>query len=133
MSRRPVGWLAWSVCAAALTLFGLSLLLVFLGWSTPLPRGWISWQGQIISTVGFIGAPVLGGLVASRRPENPYGWLWLGLGLSGALLLLADSYAAYALVVAPSSLPAPRTVGNILGMGDGRHSSTVSLAAVPHR
>ena len=119
MSRRPVGWLAWSVCAAALTLFGLSLLLVFLGWSTPLPRGWISWQGQIISTVGFIGAPVLGGLVASRRPENPYGWLWLGLGLSGALLQLADSYAAYALVVAPSSLPAPRTVGNILGMGWG--------------
>jgi hypothetical protein len=119
MSPRAAARLAWSVCAAALALFGLSLLLVFLGWSTPLPKGWVPWQGQIISTVGFMGAPVLGGLIASRRPENLYGWLWLGLGLSAALLQLADSYAAYALVVEPGSLPAPRTVSQVLGMGWG--------------
>jgi MFS family permease len=62
---------------------------------------------------------VLGGLVASRRPENLYGWLWLGLGLSAALLQLAGSYAAFALVVEPGSLPAPRTVGQVLGMAWG--------------
>ncbi len=82
MSTRAAARLAWSVCAAALALFALSLLQVFLGWSTPLPKGWVPWQGQIITTVGFMGAPVLGGLVASRRPDNSYGWLWLGLGLS---------------------------------------------------
>ena len=103
MSTRTAAWLAWSLCAAALALFAVSLLLILLGWLTPLPKGWISWQGQIIWTVGFVGAPVLGGLVASRRPENPYGWLWLGLGLSGALVQLASSYAAYALVVEPDS------------------------------
>jgi two-component system NarL family sensor kinase len=119
ISRRTGAWIAWSVCAAALALFALSLLLILLGWSTPLPTGWVPWQGQIISTVGFIGAPILGALVASRRPENPYGWLWLGLGLSGALLQLAGSYAAYALVVEPGSLPAPRTVGSVLGVGWG--------------
>jgi hypothetical protein len=119
MSTRAAALLAWSVCAAALALFALSLVLIFLGWSTPLPKGWVSWQGQIISTVGFIGAPILGGLIASRRPENPYGWLWLGLGLSGALVQLADSYAAYALVVEPGSLPAPRTVSQVLGMAWG--------------
>jgi MFS family permease len=119
MRWRPTAWLAWSVCAAALMLFGLSLLLVFLGWSTPLPKRWVSWQGQIITTAGFIGAPILGGLVASRRPENLYGWLWLGLGLSASLLQLAGSYAAYALVVEPGSLPAPRTVGQVLGMAWG--------------
>jgi hypothetical protein len=116
MNARAATWLAWSVCATALTLFGLSLLLVLLGWSTPLPKGWVSWQGQIITIVGFMGAPILGGLVASRRPENLYGWLWLGLGLSAALLQLADSYGAYALVVEPGSLPAPRTVGQVLAM-----------------
>src|SRR3712207_6818204 len=116
MSARAATWLVWSVCATTLTLFGLSLLLVFLGWTMPLPKGWVSWQGQIITIVGFIGAPVLGGLVASRRPENLYGWLWLGLGLSAALLQLAESYAAYALVVEPGSLPAPRMVGQVLGM-----------------
>ncbi len=119
MSTRAAARLAWSLCAAALALFGLSLLLVFLGWSMPLPKGWIPWQGQIISIVGFIGAPVLGGLVASRRPENLYGWLWLGLGLSAALLQLANSYSAYALVVEPGSLPAPRTVSHLLGVGWG--------------
>jgi hypothetical protein len=119
MSARASSWLAWSVCAAALTLFGLSLLLIFLGWSTPLPKGWVSWQGQIITIAGFIGAPIIGGLIASRRPENLYGWLWLGLGLSAALLQLAGSYAAYALVVEPGSLPAPRTVSQVLGMAWG--------------
>jgi hypothetical protein len=119
MSHRTAAWLALSLCAAALALFALSLLLIFLGWSTPLPWGWVPWQGQTIWIAGFIGAPVLGGLVASRRPENPYGWLWLGLGLSGALVQLAGSYAAYALVVEPDSLPAPRTVGHVLGVGWG--------------
>jgi hypothetical protein len=119
MSARAATWLVWSVCATTLMLFGLSLLLVFLGWSTPLPKGWVSWQGQIITIVGFIGAPVLGGLVASRRPENLYGWLWLGLGLSAALLQLAGSYGAYALVVEPGSLPAPRTVSQVLGIAWG--------------
>jgi hypothetical protein len=45
--------------------------------------------------------------------------LWLGLGLSAALLQLAGSYAAFALVVEPGSLPAPRTVGQVLGMAWG--------------
>ena len=100
-------------------LFGLSLALVFLGWSTPLPKGWVSWQGQIITTVGFMGASVLGGFIASRRPDNLYGWLWLGLGLSAALVQLAGSYAAYALVAEPGSLPAPRTIAQVLGVAWG--------------
>jgi hypothetical protein len=119
MSTRAAAWLAWSVCAAALAVFGLSLLLIFLGWPTPLPERWVSWQGQTIQTAGFIGVPILGGLVASRRSENLHGWLWLGLGLSGAILQLAGSYAAYALVVKPDSLPAPRTVSHLLGVGWG--------------
>ena len=119
MNRHAAARLAWSVCATALVLFGLSLVLVFLGWSRPLPKGWVPWQGQIITTVGFMGAPVLGGLIASRRPDNLYGWLWLGLGLSAALVQLAESYAAYALVAEPGSLPAPRAVGQVLGMAWG--------------
>ena len=119
MSRRAGARLAWSVCATVLVLFGLTLVLVFLGWSTPLPKGWVPWQGQIITTVGFMGAPVLGGLIASRRPDNLYGWLWLGLGLSAALLQLAGSYAAYALVAEPGSLPAPRTIAQVLGVAWG--------------
>jgi hypothetical protein len=116
MSHRAA-WLAWSVCAVSLVLVAFSLLLVFLGWSEPLPRGWSPWQDQALSSVGNIGAPILGGLIASRRPENPYGWIWLGLGLSSAIVVLAEPYAAYALVAEPGSLAAPRMVNMALGSG----------------
>jgi hypothetical protein len=88
--------------------------MIFLGWSTPLPRGWTPWRDVAIETVGNIGAPILGGLIASRRPRNPYGWLWLGLGVSLSLLAFVEVYAAHALVVEPRSLPAPRTIVTIV-------------------
>ena len=116
MSHRAA-WLAWSVCAVSLVLMVFSLLLVFLGWSEPLPKGWSPWQDQALSSVGNIGAPILGGLIASRRPENPYGWIWLSLGLISAIVVLAEPYAAYALVAEPGSLPAPRMVNMALGLG----------------
>ena len=116
--NRAASWLAWSACTASVSLLALALLLIFLGWSTPLPPGWYTWQGQAIVAVALVGAPVLGGLVASRRPRNPYGWLWLGISLGLALLSFGQVYAAYSVVVVPGSLPAPRTVGHVVA-GEG--------------
>jgi hypothetical protein len=57
MSRRAAAsWLAWSVCAAILLILALSLLLIVLGWSTPLPQGRTPWHDQAVSLVGLIGA-----------------------------------------------------------------------------
>jgi hypothetical protein len=117
MSARASPWIAWSVCAATLLVLALSMLLIVLSWSTPLPRGWMSWRDQTVSLAGIIGAPILGGLIASRRPRNPYGWLWLGFGLGLALQSLAMSYEAYALVVEPGSLAALRTISHVLELG----------------
>ncbi len=50
-----------------------------------------------------------------RRPDNPYGWLWLGFGLAFALVSFAGSYAEYA--VASGKLPAPGTVAVAGGVG----------------
>jgi hypothetical protein len=116
-SARASSWLAWSVCAVTLLILAFSLLLIVLGWPTPLPRGWTPWRDQAVSLVGLIGAPILGGLIASRRPENPYGWLWLVFGLGLTLQLLAGLYAAYALVVEQGSLPAARTISRVLELG----------------
>ena len=110
VSTRAATWLAWSVCALSLLMLALVLMVAFLGWSSPLPRGWYTWQDVAIGIVGYIGAPLLGGLIASRQPHNPYGWLWLGFGLVSALAGLAWAYAAYALVLEPGSLPASRAV-----------------------
>ncbi len=117
MTDRYLTRLAWSLCALTLLFLALSLLLIILGWATPLPREYTSWWEQAVSLAGLIGAPILGGLIASRRPRNPYGWVWLGFGLGLTLQLLAEPYAGYALVVEPGSLFAPRTVSQLLGLG----------------
>src|SRR5918994_2542325 len=125
MSRRTAAWVAWSVCSVSLLLMALGLLVVFFGWSTSRPPGWHPWTYLANDVLLAFGAPLLGGLIASRRPENPYGWLWLGLGLGFALATFAPVYAAYALVE-PGSLPAPRTLAS-LGMSEG-YVMTISLA-----
>src|SRR5215203_491846 len=117
MSAPASSWLAWSVCTVTVLILAFSLLLIVLGWPTPLPQGWTLWRDQAVSLVGLIGVPILGGLIASRRPENLYGWLWLGFGLGLTLQLLGGLYAAYALVVEPGSLPAPRTISRVLELG----------------
>jgi MFS family permease len=118
MSRRTAAWVAWSVCAASLLIMALGLVLIFLGWSTPRPPGWYPWAYMANDIVPGLGAPLLGALIASQRPQNLYGWLWLGLGMSFALATVAPVYAAYALEVAPGSLPAPRTLA-ALGQAEG--------------
>ena len=117
ISRHTATWLAWSVCSVSLLLIAFALVLIVLGWSSPLPRGWSPWRDQAVSLVGVIGAPSLGAFIASRRPKNPYGWVWLGLGLSFSLTELAEPYAAYALVAEPGALTAPRTVNMVLSSG----------------
>jgi two-component system, NarL family, sensor kinase len=59
---------------------------------------------------------VLGGLIASHRPENTYGWLWLSFGLGLSLQLLSGADAAYAFVEA-GSLVAPSTIPHLLNPG----------------
>jgi hypothetical protein len=116
MSARVASWLAWSVCVLSLLVLALSLLLIFLGSSSPLPGGVTPWRDQAVSVVGIVGAPILGGLIASRRPHNPYGWLWLGFGLGLSLQLLSGAYAAYAFVK-PGSLVTPSTIPHLLNPG----------------
>jgi len=49
--------------------------------------------------------PIVGWLIASRRPGNRIGWIFLVVGLSQALEALATMYATYGLVTVPGSLP----------------------------
>jgi MFS family permease len=104
MSYRVAAWLAWSLCAVSLALVVLGLLLTVLGSSMALTFYWTKWRDQAILLVAFIGAPLLGGLIASHRPRNPYGWLWCGLGLGAALWMFAQTYYTFAMTVGAGSL-----------------------------
>jgi len=125
VSDRSLSWLAWSLCALTLLVLAASLVLIVLGWSIPLPQEVTPWRDEAVSLVGIVGAPILGGLIASRRPRNPYGWVWLGFGISFAIQQFAASYAAYALVE-PGTLAAPLTISRVLGLGN-----QVALALAP--
>src|SRR5207237_69095 len=55
--------------------------------------------------------PTVGALIASRHPSNPIGWLICGVGVTEALRGTAGSYACYAVLARPGSLPAGEWVG----------------------
>ena len=126
MSDRSLIRLAWTLCALTLLVLASSLLLILLGWSTPLPQGVAPWRDRAISLVGIVAAPILGGLIVSRRPRNAYGWLWVAFGLALALQQLAASYRAYARVAEPGTLVAPLTISEVLSLG-----GPISLALAP--
>jgi class 3 adenylate cyclase len=97
--------LAWWLCAVALAMMLARLVVVVLAGTTALPPGFPPPVVQAIEVLGFLGAPILGAVIAAHRPENPYGWLWCAIGLSLGMTFLAVGYGAYALVVEPGALP----------------------------
>jgi hypothetical protein len=60
------------------------------------------------SIVG-VASVIVGGLVASRRPENPIGWLFLAGALISTVRGLAAEYAVYGTSTDPGALPLART------------------------
>ena len=65
---------------------------------------------DVFMDVVNMGVPVLGFVLASRRPAKRMGWLFLAAGLALGLSGLSNQYALHALVAAPGSLPAGRAV-----------------------
>jgi hypothetical protein len=63
------------------------------------------WQRQAADLLLFVGPPLLGGVIAARRPDNRYGWLWLAVGLVLAVQAFAMAYAAVAQAAGPDGPP----------------------------
>jgi hypothetical protein len=106
MSARVAAWLAWSLCALCVALAVASLILGLLNGRT-LGEIFLAWGGPSIAalpteTVSF---SVVGALIASHRPENPIGWIFLADGFCYGLLSAGDQYATYALLTNPGALP----------------------------
>jgi hypothetical protein len=47
----------------------------------------------------------VGAVVASRRPENPIGWIFCAAGLLFSVAVSASAYVTYALYASPAALP----------------------------
>jgi hypothetical protein len=103
MSYRTAAWLAWGLCALSLASTVLGLVLLALNLSQPSTHTYDTWLDNTLNAVCF---STVGALVASRRPENPVGWLLCLFALSESIQLFSAEYAIYALLSRPNSLPA---------------------------
>jgi hypothetical protein len=75
------------------------------------PAGLTNWDfSDVFGDLSNMAVPVLGFVLASRRPANRIGWLALAAGLGLGLSRFSSSYGLRALVAAPGSLPAGRAV-----------------------
>ncbi|MGH9213055.1 MAG: hypothetical protein ACRD2C_20650, partial [Acidimicrobiales bacterium] len=63
-------------------------------------------EDTIAFLIQFPWLPLVGLLLASKRPANPIGWLFLAAGLATGYASFADTWGEYALVARPGALPA---------------------------
>jgi hypothetical protein len=114
MSPRASVRLAWSLCGLSLLLFSAAVVLFASARLAPVPdsRGAALQVGDLLPYVPFLAFPVVGALVASRRPENPVGWICLAVGLLWMFSSFADVYGFYG-VARPGSVPFPIVLAGI--------------------
>jgi signal transduction histidine kinase len=101
-------WVAGGVAAGSIALMAAALVLDYVD-RVLLPARLASWTfGNVSGQVVNLAVPVVGFVLASRRPANRIGWLLLTAGLVLALDAFGTQYGLRALVAAPGSWPAGR-------------------------
>ena len=103
MSTRTAALLAWSACVVSWALTALSFLLLALNLSHPDVPIYPYWAEGTLLAVGY---STVGAVVASRRPQNPLGWILCAIGPSWGTYHFNSQYVTYTLLAAPGTLPA---------------------------
>jgi hypothetical protein len=99
MRLRPWTLLAWSLWGIIVAASVVGVILAYITSDSDDP------VADLALATLFALFPTVGALVASRRPGDAIGWLYVGVGLTpvGAF---SQHYAVYSLLMAPSPLPA---------------------------
>jgi hypothetical protein len=117
MSTRAAAWLAWALAGLSVAMFVANVVLYFLTRSVQPPSSWgtAGVSGVLIFGVPFLAFPIVGALIASRRPKNPIGWICLAAGIFWMLANLSSGYGMYGLLARPGSVPFPAAIGSLGG------------------
>jgi hypothetical protein len=115
MNRRAAAWLAWSLDALSVTMFVATVVLYFLTRSVQPPSSWGTAGVSVVLIFGapYLAFPIVGALIASRRPKNPIGWICLAAGIFWMLSSLTSGYGVYGLLARPGSVPFPAAIGSL--------------------
>jgi hypothetical protein len=107
VKERTSSRLVWSIGLVSIGLLVGEMVFMYLDRHDPragtLATGWSFADVLNISTNFMVAG--LGILLASRRRENPIGWLFLAAGLALGVSGFGQSYAFHALLAEPGSLP----------------------------
>ena len=101
--------MAWSIGILSIALMIAGLIIMFVDRHVVLPEVSDSWTfSSVLDVTVNIAVPAIGLVIASRRRENPLGWLLLAAGLGLGVVSFSRAYAVHALVADPGSFPAGR-------------------------
>jgi hypothetical protein len=106
MSARVAAWLAWSLCMLCVALAVAGLILALLNGST-LGEIFLARSGPSVAILltQIVSFSVVGALIASQRPKNPIGWIFLAAAFFYGIEIAGEEYAIYVLFTNPGSLP----------------------------
>ena len=104
-------WVAWSAGIVSILLLVAALALYFLDRDTVvLPEAVGIWSLVPVDILVNLGVPILGILIATRRPDNTIGWLFIIAGLVLGISAFLQLYAIHALLT-DSGWPGGRLAG----------------------
>jgi hypothetical protein len=114
-THRAAAWLAWALAGLCLAGFAATVVLyvAIRPVMPPSAYGTGADSTVVIFVVPFLAFPLVGALIASRRPRNPIGWICLSAGASWMLATVTGPYAWYGTVANPGSLPFPAAIGSL--------------------
>ena len=99
MTRRVSFWLAWSLAGISFAMYVVGFVFAFLtlGVADPVEIAPSGGFGGLLVFLPFLTFPIVGALIASKRPGNPIGWICLVSGLFWMSYAQGDASDAYEL------------------------------------
>jgi hypothetical protein len=98
---RAAAWLVWAVSGLGVTLGVLALVYGAFNYDS-LDAVLTRVALQALWAMSF---PLVGAVIASHRPRNPLGWIFLVIGVSTGLVVFGYEYASYVFRTAPGTAP----------------------------
>src|SRR5256714_13096203 len=112
MSKHTAFWLAWGTWVLYVAIAIVTLLFQMKNAPSEL-------LSDVFNALVLLAFATVGTLIASRRPQNPIGWIFCISTLMWALGVFLLEYAVYALITVPGSLPAGALMGVFGGWARG--------------